>query len=502
MSGGPKTTSSGLRELRLRIDGRFISATTNAAIAEHPCRHLADWLRAAINTAVCPPGRTPPAARLYDIRIWPIADSPRSWLGRVRVPAGLEEAILNESGRHGVFAAPKTRSGEICWLPRQAKDDDDLAVAIEHRRRHGGRLVSSARGLGLCVPAASLRAVSVAVFGADDVGLRGCPTFEAVIPAGLDPASLKDVLVVRDRLTKTPAGRGRRIWFRADQAPTAPWALQLPAGCKPATDADPAVDPSKPAAPPTAPAKPSTPPKPGVSYLEAARKRQRKAQKKPEEGADEGVDDEAVPGSRLADDVQPPRRKKTTKKADAAAASSGVELRSLRSENADLKARVDSLESVISMLTRSLAVALPDDPAIAAAAAALKTRPADSQTEEPAAEDTPVKAQLRAQLQEEQSAAASTPKAQKQASAAAAAAVTDVVMRSPVPVVPTVAGLAALSPASRAAERAIGEAAKKSEIGGRPRDYVRELASHPTDRKGSANPTAKPLKQGRGRGSQ
>ena len=209
-------------------------------------------------------------------------------------------AILNESGRHGVVATPKSHSGEICWLLRQDKDDD--------------------------------------------------------------PACL-DVLVVRDRLTKTPTGQGRRIWFRADQAPTAPWALQLPAGCKPAANADPAVDPSKPAAPPTAPAKPSTPPKPGVLYLEAARKRQRKAQKKPEEGADEGVDDETVPGSRLAEVVQPPKQRnnKATKRADAAAASSGAESRRLRSENAALKARLDSLESVISMLVQRLAVALPSD---------------------------------------------------------------------------------------------------------------------------------------------
>ena len=88
MSGGPKTTSSGLRELRLRIDGCFISANTNTAIAEHPCRHLADWLRAAINTAVCPPGQTPPTARLYDIRIWPIAPQLARPRARSRRPRG------------------------------------------------------------------------------------------------------------------------------------------------------------------------------------------------------------------------------------------------------------------------------------------------------------------------------------------------------------------------------------------------------------------------------
>ena len=389
------TRARTLTELRLRVEARYIDAgvlNAFAATPENPTPKavlaaVAKWLR----------DRLPAGMMLHDLRIFPTKPATRGWMGRVSVRSDLADRLLFSSGETGVFVTPKDRAGQICWLP----DDASLEAAKKHAADNGGRLVANARGLGVCVPDARIRKTTLAILGAEAAGLKGCPVLVVEVPAGMDPSSLDLGEVLRDKRVRSKDGLCRRIWFRRpDAVEGKPMVVHVPRTDYQAADA-------KNEAPVPVQALPSQIPRKQRSYLSAAKRSQdpntgeavikNRHDAIPSNAGAPGVTQRTVPGSELDHSAQDSKsRRKRDKKAEKKAATAE---QALQDENADLRSRLDSLESIIRMLTQRLAVALPNDPAIAAAAAAIRPpQPPRTSSQQP---DTPTTRQLREQLQEE-----------------------------------------------------------------------------------------------------
>ena len=318
-----------LEECRLRLDPRFLTPAGKKTATERPLYCAATWIRT----------RLPPGATLFDLKVYKSdqTDGLTSWFGRVRLREDHLAKLLPHSGEAGLFIRPKRSAvrEEVCWYPDGESSPD---AALKDAWKYGGRVVANRRGLGICVAADKIRAVSIAIHG-ESVGLRGCPTYSVVIPRDRDPACIAGW--VHERLEKD----GRRVWFREAEEKPAEFAKELPR--ENATDA-----------PPVLQAVLSQPPT-KQSYLAAAKRRNNRYAAKQEETAAAAAVT-TVPGSALAFPPTPVPTAKSDK------ARKTREDR-LLAENKMLKEKLDLVEARFDRLEQLLAragVVLPADLAL------------------------------------------------------------------------------------------------------------------------------------------
>eukprot|EP00754_Rhynchopus_humris_P024012 Rhum_TRINITY_DN14859_c0_g1::Rhum_TRINITY_DN14859_c0_g1_i2::g.122348::m.122348 len=265
---GRMVAAARLEEVRLRVDPRFASRELEASFRQRRVPAAANWLRAH------------GATRLLDLKVFPPSAAGSGWHGRASVPAADVPTLLSHSGDDGFVVSPAKRTGYPCWLPAETTLENAQKLAAEY----DGRIIANRVGLGVCVADFdNARPLYIKALGEKNAGTKGCPTFEIIIDAGLDPASFGDVVAER----RQKHGK-RRVWLRVDHpkdADTSPtWKVPVSPPAQPAnTDAttlDMDVDPD--AAAPAAykeisGAKALPPRKP--SYASVARRKRRKGRK-------------------------------------------------------------------------------------------------------------------------------------------------------------------------------------------------------------------------------
>ena len=202
MSGKTKETEQGrtveasrLHEVRLRVDPRFATEDIVAAFNKRRVPAAAAWLR------------DHGATRLLDLKVFPPSAAGTGWHGRASVTAADATKLLENSGDLGVIVSPAKRTGHPCWLPPGAT----LETAVDLAVKYDGRIIANRVGLGVCVADFdNARPLYLEALG-QDAGLKGCPTFEITIDAGLNPHDFGDVVAER----RAKNGK-RRVWLRID----------------------------------------------------------------------------------------------------------------------------------------------------------------------------------------------------------------------------------------------------------------------------------------------